>query len=160
MRNASPMRTRAALIVGLVAMTAAAFAQDAGTFHARLDWVPISGAERNDVAGTGGITASLSRSSLSLTGCFEGLPAAATRASLHIGVATGARGPAVAELTITKATDGTVTGEVPLDRAQRDAVLAGHAYVQLHAERGVAPDNAVLWGWLLANQRPSPCGDP
>jgi hypothetical protein len=150
-------RHRAALIVGLIAITAAALAQDAGTFHARLDWVPISGAERNDVAGTGSIAASLSRSSLSLTGCFEGLPAAATRASLHIGVATGARGPAVAELAITKATSGTITGEVPLDRAQRDAVLAGHAYVQLHAERGVAPDNAVLWGWLLANQKASPC---
>lgn len=153
------MRTsRAALIFGLVVITTAALAQDAGTFHARLDWVPISGAERNDVGGTGSITASLSRSSLSLTGCFERLPAAATRASLHIGVATGARGPAVAELTITKATSGTVAGEVPLDRAQRDAVLAGHAYIQLHAERGVAPDNAVLWGWLLANQKPSPCG--
>jgi len=154
------MRTRAALIAGLIAIAAGALAQDAGTLHARLDWVPISGAERNDVAGTGGIAATLSRSGLALTGCFEGLPAAATRASLHIGVATGARGPAVAELTITKATSGTVQGEVPLDRAQRDAVLAGHAYVQLHAERGVAPDNAVLWGWLLANQRPSPCGDP
>ena len=148
---------RAALIVGLIAGTAAALAQDAGTFRARLDWVPISGAERNDVGGTGGVTANLSRSTLSLTGCFEGLPAAATRASLHIGVATGARGPAVGELTITKATSGTVAGEVPLDRAQRDAVLAGHAYVQLHAERGVAPDNAVLWGWLLASQKPSPC---
>lgn len=150
-------RQRAALIGVVIAATTAALAQDSGTLHARLDWVPISGAERSDVGGTGSITASLSRSNLSLTGCFEGLPAAATRASLHIGVATGARGPAVAELTITKAANGTVTGEVPLDRAQRDAVLAGHAYVQLHAERGVAPDNAVLWGWLLANQRPTPC---
>jgi hypothetical protein len=158
MTNESPMRRlRTASIVGLVTMAAVAIAQDAGTLRARLDWVPISGAERNDVGGTGGITASLSRSSLTLTGCFADLPAAATRASLHIGVATGARGPAVAELTITKATSGKVSGEVPLDRAQRDAVLAGHAYVQLHAERGVAPDNAVLWGWLLANQRPTPC---
>jgi hypothetical protein len=141
-----------------MALTTAVLAQDSGTFHARLDWVPISGAERNDVAGSGSITATLARSRLSITGCFEGLPAAATRASLHLGVATGARGPAIAELTIAKATSGTLSGEVALDRDQRDALLAGHAYIQLHAERGVAPDNAVLWGWLLTSQRPSPCG--
>ena len=159
MRTEKPMQNlRAALIVGLLAMTAVVAAQDPSTLNARLDWVPISGAERNDVGGSGSIAARLSRSSLSIEGCFEGLPAAATRASLHLGLATGARGPAIAELTITKGTSGTVSGDVALDRAQRDAVLAGHAYIQLHAERGVAPDNAVLWGWLLASQQPTPCG--
>jgi len=154
------MRTHRAhtlLALGVMALTTAVLAQDSGTLRARLDWVPISGAERNDVAGTGSIAATLTRSRLSISGCFEGLPAAATRASLHLGVATGARGPAIAELDVTKAVSGTVSGDVDLGREQRDAVLAGHAYIQLHAERGVAPDNAVLWGWLLANQRPSPC---
>ena len=152
-------RHAVALSMGMMAVAAFAIAQEPNTFHARLDWVPISGAERNDVGGTGSVTARLSRSSLSIVGCFEGLPAAATRVSLHVGVATGARGPAIAELTITKATSGTISGDVALDRNQRDAVLAGHAYVQLHAERGVAPDNAVLWGWLLASQKPSPCNE-
>ncbi len=124
-------------------------------FTAYLDWVPISGAERNDVAGAGSATATLSRSQLTITGCFAGLPAAATRASLHQGVATGARGPAIAELTITKSPDGTLTGGVELDREQRAALLAGHLYIQLHSERGVAPDGAALWGWLLTNQRAS-----
>ena len=73
--------------------------------------------------------------------------------SLHQGVATGARGPAIAELTITKSADGTFTGGVELDREQRAALLAGHLYIQLHSERGVAPDGAALWGWLLTNQR-------
>ena len=90
-------------------------------------------------------------------GCFEGLPAAATRASLHQGVATGARGPAIAGLEITEAAAGAVAGNVDLSREQRDALLAGHLYIQLHAARGVAPDNAVLWGWLLTSQRTSPC---
>jgi hypothetical protein len=144
----------------LMAAASVALAQDAGVFGARLDWVPISGAERNDVAGSGFVTARLSRSQLSLTGCFEGLPAAATRASLHQGVATGARGPAIAELTITQAAAGAVTGSVDLTREQRDALLAGHLYIQLHAARGVAPDNAVLWGWLLTSQKTSPCTAP
>jgi hypothetical protein len=147
-----------ALTLGLIATTSVVLAQEAETFAARLDWVPISGSERNDVAGSGSATATLSRSRLSITGCFARLPAAATRASLHQGVATGARGPAIAELTITSGADGTLAGEVDLSREQREALLAGHLYIQLHAERGVAPDNAVLWGWLLTNQRASPDG--
>ena len=134
----------------------AAFAQTSDTFTAYLDWVPISGAERNDVAGRGAATATLSRSQLQITGCFAALPAAATRASVHQGVATGARGPAIAELTITKNPDGTFNGAVELDREQRAALVAGHLYIQLHSEKGVAPDGATLWGWLLTNQRPAP----
>jgi hypothetical protein len=133
-----------------------ALAQAADTFTAYLDWVPISGAERNDVAGRGSATATLSRSQLKIEGCFAALPAAATRASLHQGVATGARGPAIAELTIARNADGTFDGAVELDRDQRAALLAGHLYIQLHSERGVAPDGATLWGWLLTNQRTAP----
>ena len=156
MSTEKPMQTlRAALIVGLLAMTAVVAAQDPSAFNARLDWVPISGAERNDVSGSGFVAATLSRSRLSIMGCFEGLPAAATRASLHQGVATGARGPAIAELEITEDAAGTVAGNVDLSREQRDALLAGHLYIQLHAARGVAPDNAVLWGWLLTSQATS-----
>jgi hypothetical protein len=140
-----------------VTLASLALAQDAGRFGARLDWVPISGAERNDVSGTGFVTAMLSRSRLSITGCFEGLPAAATRATLHRGVATGARGPAIAELELTKEAAGTLAGHIDLTREQRDALLAGHLYIQLHAARGVAPDNAVLWGWLLTGQATSAC---
>jgi CHRD domain len=143
--------------VGLTALTGLGLAQDAGVFGVRLDWVPISGAERNDVAGSGFVTATLSRSRLSIMGCFEGLPADATQASLHQGVATGARGPAIAALEITKDAEGAIAGNVELSREQRDALLAGHLYIQVHAARGVAPDNAVLWGWLLTSQVTSPC---
>jgi hypothetical protein len=146
-----------AWVIGLTAFASLALAQEAGVFRARLDWVPISGAERNDVAGSGFVTATLSRSRLSITGCFEGLPAAATSASLHQGVATGARGPAIAELEITADATGMLAGNVDLSREQRDALLAGHLYIQLHAARGVAPDNAVLWGWLLTSQRATGC---
>ena len=138
---------------GLIVTAGIALAQASMTFSARLDWVPIGGAERNDVAGRGAATATLSRSRLAISGSFEGLPAAATRASLHRGVALGARGPAITELEVTSGSDGTFAGEVTLGREERDALLAGHLYVQLHAERGVAPDNAVLWGWLLAGER-------
>jgi hypothetical protein len=155
------MRRRRAIrwsaIVCLTATACAALGQSSATFGVRLDWVPISGAERNDVSGSGSVSATLTRSRLTINGCFEGLPAAATRASLHRGVATGARGPAIAELTITPSAAGTLSGNVELSREQRDALLAGHLYIQLHAQRGVAPDNAVLWGWLLTGQATSSC---
>jgi hypothetical protein len=153
-RTLVPSSVLALLIASL------ALAQDSPTLGARLDWVPISGAERNDVAGSGFVTATLSRSRLSIEGCFEGLPAAATRASLHQGIATGARGAAIAELTIEQAAAGTLRGAVDLTRVQREALLAGHLYIQLHAARGVAPDNAVLWGFLLMGQSTSPCAAP
>ena len=151
---------RRASLVAMFAAATTALAQDNSTFGARLDWVPISGAERSDVSGTGSVTATLARSTLSITGCFEGLPAAATRASLHRGVATGARGPAIAELVLVPAepdTTGALSGDIDLSREHRAALLAGHLYIQLHAARGVAPDNAVLWGWLLATQAVTPC---
>ena len=140
------LATAAAL--ALVAGLASAQAPD--NYEARLSWVPISGAERGDVGGHGSATATLTRSRLAISGTFEGLPGPATLASLRFGVATGARGPAIAQLEITRAASGRFSGTVELDRDQRAALLAGHLYIQLHAERGVAPDNAVLWGWLLA----------
>lgn len=145
---------RLALLLGLTS-AGTGLAQAPSAYVARLDWVPISGAERNDVAGSGEATATLSRSGLSINGSFEGLPAAATRAVLRQGVATGARGPAIGELEVTHGTDGSFSGEIRLNRDQRAALLAGHLYIQLHAEHGVAPDNAVLWGWLLPDQASS-----
>jgi hypothetical protein len=141
-----------ALVVafGLAAAAGLALAQIPERYAARLSWVPISLSQQSDVGGQGAATATLSRARLSIEGTFEGLPAAATMARLHQGVATGASGPAIADLEIMHAAAGTFAAEVELDREQRAALLAGHLYIQLHAERGVAPDNAVLRGWLLA----------
>jgi hypothetical protein len=133
-----------------ILMVAPLHAQRAESFHARLSWVPISGAERNDVSGKGEATATLSGARLSVSGTFEGLPAAATAVNLHRGVATGVRGPAIAPLEINKSASGTISGEIELTPELQDALRAGHLYLQIHAERGVAPDNAVLFGWLLS----------
>lgn len=136
----------AALLIGFVLPLAA---QRTETFTARLTWVPISGAERNDVAGQGSATATLSGSTLSFAGSFEGLPARATAARLHQGVAKGARGPVLTELTVTGAESGTISGTVELNAGQAQALREGRLYIQVHAEKGVAPDNSVLRGWLL-----------
>lgn len=141
--------------LGLAAAAGLAQAQSPDTFTARLSAVPISVAQLSEVGGEGEATATLSRSRLSIAGRFEGLPAPATAARLHRGAATGVSGPAVAELEITPASDGSFEGNVELNREQREALLAGHLYLQIHAALGVPPDNAVLRGWLLAPRAPS-----
>jgi CHRD domain len=135
------------LLAAVTALPAAA--QD--TFTAPLEWVPIGGAERGDVAGEGAATARLSGTRLSVTGSFEGLAAKATAAKLHEGVAKGARGrdPAtIAELRVTGDTSGTVSGDVQLTAEQVDALRAGRLYLEIYSEKGVLPDHATLWGWL------------
>jgi hypothetical protein len=139
-----------AALVGLVLVALAPLtAQNRDRFTARLGWVPITGAERANVTGKGSVVTTLSGSKLAITGSFEGLAAPATIGRLHEGVAKGARGHAFADLMVTKATSGTIAGSVDLTPAQIGALKEGHVYVQLHSEKGVAPDGSSLWGWLL-----------
>jgi hypothetical protein len=125
--------------------------QAADTYKIRLEWVPIGGAERNDVSGQGSATAKLTGSTLSLEGAFTGLPGKVTAAKLHQGVATGARGRGVVvgELRVMGDTSGSVAGEIRLNAEQRAALEAGRLYLQIYSEKGVLPDHATLWGWLL-----------
>jgi hypothetical protein len=122
-------------------------AQSGDKYSARLFWVPTAGADR--VAGRGSASATLSGRSLAISGSFEGLGGPATVARLHEGIAKGARGPAVTDLTITKATGGTITGTATLTPAQVESLRQGKLYIQVHGEKGLAPDGANLWGWLL-----------
>ena len=110
------------------------------------------------VSGKGIATASLAGNKLTINGSFEGLPASATAARLHLGIAKGARGNAIADLTITKAASGTLSGSLDMTPAQVEALRQGRIYVQVHSERGIPPeqgkaqpevDNSNLWGWLL-----------
>jgi hypothetical protein len=125
-------------------------AQSGETFAARLAWVPITVAQRADVAGKGSATASLSGRTLTVSGSFEGLVTPATAARLHRGVARGARGPAISDLTITKGTSGTISGSVALSAEQVDYLKQGRLYVQVYSEKGADTDGSTLWGWLAA----------
>ncbi len=139
--------------VACVALAAPAVAQSPQTFDALLTWVPIGGAERNDVAGEGSATGTLSGARLTIAGSFDGLPAPVTGAKLHRGPATGVRGPAIADLSVTGGAAGTVAGEVRLSAEQIAALTAGQLYIQVYSEKGVLPDHATLFGWLLRGER-------
>jgi hypothetical protein len=118
-------------------------------YTARLTWVPISGAERANVTGKGSASATLTGTKLAISGTFEGLAAPATVARLHRGIAKGARGPAITDLTITMGTSGTITGSADLSAADVENLKQGKLYLQVHSEKGVQPDGSNLWGWLL-----------
>jgi hypothetical protein len=139
-------------LVVFAALAAAPAAQAPRSFEALLTWVPIGGAERNDVAGEGSATATLSGARLTIAGSFAGLPARVTGAKLHRGPAKGVRGPAIADLTVSGDVAGTVAGDVRLSAEQIAALAAGQLYVQVYSEKGVLPDHATLFGWLLPGE--------
>ena len=115
-------------------------------FRGRLSPVPIDATMRATVTGTGSVSAVLTGTRLSITGTFDGLGGPATVARLHQGVATGVRGPALSELTVSKSTRGTLSGTLTLTSEQADNLKNGKLYIQIHSEK--APDGN-LWGWLL-----------
>jgi hypothetical protein len=134
----------------MVTAVASASAQSGDKYSARLGWVPTAGAaDRANVTGRGTASATLSGNTLSITGSFEGLAAPATVARLHRGVAKGARGPAIGDLTVTKAPSGAITGSITLNAEHLADLKQGRLYVQVHSEKGVAPDGSNLWGWLM-----------
>ena len=121
-------------------------AQSGETFKAHLSALPADAKTRADLAGSGSVSGVLTGANLAITGSFEGLRAAATAASLHSAVAAGVRGPAIGDLTISKATSGTISGSIDLTAPQMAGLRKGGLYVQIQSEK--APDG-VLWGWLL-----------
>jgi CHRD domain len=138
------MPTKRYLIFAILALTLAA--QTKATFKTRLTATPADARTRAALAGTGAATAALEGTKLSVTGSFEGLVSPATTAALHAGVAAGVRGPAIADLTVSKSTSGTISGSVDLKPEQLTMLHKGGVYILIHSEK--APDG-VLWGWLL-----------
>ena len=116
-------------------------------YSVRLERVPIAGGDQ--VIGKGAATATLSGKALAINGSFEGLGGPATIMRVHQGIAKGARGKAVSDIPVPKAAGGTFTATVTLTDEQVAALRQGKLYLQLHGEKGLAPDGANLWGWFL-----------
>ncbi|SRR6266849_1225667 len=132
--------------VSVVLVGVSALAQGQETFKARLSPVAMDATMKANVAGTGSVSAVLAGAKLSIAGSFDGLRSPATVAHLHQGVATGVRGPAILDLTVSNATNGTIAGSFDLTTEQVENLRKGRLYVQIHSEK--APDGN-LWGWLL-----------
>lgn len=132
------------LVLAVIALSLAA--QTKETFKTRLSATPADARTRAALAGSGTASATLTGTKLTVTGSFDGLVSPATSASLHSAVAAGVRGPAMADLTISKAVSGTISGSVDLTPQQMTSLHKGGIYVLINSDK--APDG-VLWGWLL-----------
>ena len=117
-------------------------------FRARLSTVPIDVAMQAAITGQGRVTGTLNGNTLTIAGEFSGLKTPATIAKIHIGP-KGIRGPAVFDLTVSKATSGSISGTVQLTPQQIDDLNHSRFYIQLHSDK--APDGN-LWGWLLPQE--------
>ena len=139
-------RVRSIIAVTIVlALTTLVNTQNAQTFKARLSPMPVDATNQAGTTGLGTVTAVLAGTKLSISGTFSGLQTPATIAQVHVG-AKGISGPAVLDLTVTKATAGTLQGELMLTSAQVEHLKRGRLYIQIHSEK--APDGN-LRGWLL-----------
>jgi hypothetical protein len=137
-----------AALLSLVSARAAQNGRNVELFKAHLSPVPINISMMATIAGGGSITATLQGKQLTIQGTFEGLRSPATTVQIHRGP-KGIPGPAIAnlaDLTVTKAQKGTVSGTLDLTPDQIADLRSGRWYVQIQSER--APDGN-LWGWLL-----------
>jgi hypothetical protein len=120
-------------------------AQNGDMYRTRLSVVPLDVGMQTTVAGQGVVTATLSGNKLTVSGTAQGLRSPATVAHIHRGP-PGIPGPAILDLTVTKATTPTISGTVDLTPSMVDDLKNGQLYVQLNSER--APDGN-LRGWLM-----------
>jgi hypothetical protein len=121
-------------------------AQTPERYKVRLTTVAMDAGMLNTVAGSGSGTATLAGTTLTIAGTFDGLKSPATVAKLRSGVARGVRGESFADLTVSKATKGTITGSIGLTVDQVKSVREGRVYIELASEK--APEGN-LWGWIL-----------
>lgn len=121
-------------------------AQNQEKFKARLSTIAMDGGMRETVAGTGSASAVLAGTKLTINGTFDGLRSPATVARVHSGLAMGVRGAAISDLTVAKATNGTISGSLDLTPEQVQGLKAGKLYIQISSEK--APEGN-LWGWLV-----------
>ena len=151
--NGFPFLVALVVVSGLLWSGLSGFAQAPQTYKARLSVVPIQSAaarsnidESATVFATANATATLSGTKLTVSGSFEGFKSPASIAQIRTGSALGIRGPVVFDLTVTKATKGTLSGTFDLTPAQIDLLKNSRLYIQIHNQN--TPDGA-LWGWFL-----------
>ncbi len=140
------MKMLCGLLALLLTVLPSVHAQAPRTFKTRLGTVPVEAATLAGlIGGSGEVAAVLTGTKLKVNGTFKGLQSPATVARLHV-APKGQRGPAMLDLVVTKATSGTISGDLDLTPVQADHLVRNRVYVQIHSEK--APEGN-LWGWLL-----------
>jgi len=144
------VKTRFCLALAGCLAAAPAFAAD---YQTNLGPMPLDDETKAVIAGRGDATAHWDGRTLNVKGSFKGLPSNATEAHIFISEHIGVPGLQLLDLTVTRSTSGTVTGNLVLTASQSDALRTGRLYIQINSEK--APPGyswgpkGTLWGWLL-----------
>jgi hypothetical protein len=138
-------RFRSILIAVLLVLAPATIQAD-DSFSFRLAPGPRLVGTRASSSGSGAISARLSGDTLRLDGRYQGLLGVPSAARLLMGEAPGVRGSAIADLAVSPARDGTISGSMRLNEEQRAAFRKGALYVEI--DSADAPEGD-LWGWVM-----------
>ena len=144
--NLRLMAAALALGAGLGWFGIPSMAQGGNEFKGRLSKVPVDAKMVPVIIGDGQAKATLNGTRVTIAATFQGLGSPATVARLHEAKYIGVHGPVIAELEVTKAATGTVSGQVNLTPEQVASLKAGKLYVQIHSQVGA---EGHLWGFLL-----------
>ncbi|HVZ27427.1 MAG TPA: hypothetical protein VG798_02130 [Rhizomicrobium sp.] len=132
----------------LLASVAPSFAADA-QYSTQLDPSAFDNSTVKNNAGIGHVTATLSGSTLTITGDYSGMNFNATGAQVKLGLAKGEPGHAIGDLKVTGGTSGQISGSIKLTSTQVKALNLGNISVVVNNEK--AGQFGSLWGWLAGN---------
>jgi CHRD domain len=119
------------------------------TYMVNLGPVARTNVTKTLAVGRGSGDVMLDGNKLTINAKFSGLASPATDAHVCAGVGIGTPGPCDSDLTVTKASEGTLTGTVTLNAREMAALPAGRLYIQINSQKAPAPAGN-LWGWILA----------
>ena len=145
------MMYRTGVILAQVALSAAivlATPASAADFRADLDPASHDNSTRMQVQGEGAVTGTLTGNRLVLSGRFTGLNAPAVKARLGQADLLGTPATSFfADLTITSAASGAISGSLTLTPAQVATLNNQALFIQIDSAN--ASPNGSLWGWFL-----------
>ncbi len=126
-------------------LTVPVFAADL-QYTTPLDPVAFDNSTVKNNVGSGHVAATLSGSTLTITGDYAGLSSAATDAHLKMGTLPGTPGPVIGDLAVTGGTSGQISGSAKLNSAQLKILKQGGISVVVNNDK--AGPYGTLWGWL------------
>jgi hypothetical protein len=132
----------------LLASSAPVFAADA-QYATQLDPSAFDNSTVKNNVGIGHVSATLSGSTLTITGDYSGMNFEATGAQVKMGLGKGVPGPVIGDLKVTGGTNGQISGTVKLSSAQVKALNQGAISVVVNNTK--AGPLGSLWGWLGGN---------
>jgi hypothetical protein len=132
----------------LLASASPVFAADA-QYATQLDPSAFDNSTVKNNAGIGHVSATLSGTTLTITGDYSGMGFDATAAHVKLGLAKGEPGHVIGELKVTGGGSGQVSGSIKLNATQIKALNLGD--ISVVVDNTKAGPYGSLWGWLSGN---------